>query len=92
MFLVEDKVVAGMALIRFLSCIIEFTAAILFLKFDSIQTALKINAVLALVGPVIMTLVMALGLTGLSGKISLEKFCFILAGVIFIFYGSARGR
>jgi len=44
MFFVKDKIVFGMAMMRFLSCLIEFTAALLFIKFDSIQTALKINA------------------------------------------------
>ena len=92
MIFIKDKVVLGMASVRFISSLIEFTAAVLFLKYDSIEKALKINAVLALIGPTIMTIVMALGLTGMSGKVSLNKFCFILAGVILIFYGAGKGR
>jgi len=92
MFLVKDKVVFGMAVMRFLSCLIELTAAILFIKFDSIEKALKINAVLAFIGPLVMTAVMAVGLAGLSGKISLDKFIIILAGVALIFFGVSKGR
>ena len=91
MFLVNDKVVFGMAVMRLLSSSIELTAALLILKFDSIQTALKINAVLALIGPTIMTVVMIIGLTGLSGKIPLSNFLIILLGVALIFYGIGRG-
>ena len=90
MFFVKDKVVFGMAMMRFLSCLIELTAALLFIKFDSIQTALKINAILALIGPTIMAVVMAIGLSGLSGRISPVKFGIILAGVILIFIGVSR--
>ncbi len=92
MFFVKDKIVFGMAMMRILSCLIELAAALLFIKFDSIQTALKINAVLALIGPTIMTIVMAMGLAGLSGRVSPVKFGIILAGVILIFIGVSKGR
>lgn len=92
MFLVKDKIVFGMAALRFLSCVIEFTAALLFLKFDSIEKALQINAVLAFIGPSIMMTVMALGLVGMSGRVSTGRLLIILAGVIIIFYGVSKGR
>lgn len=81
-----------MAMLRFISCIIEFTAAMLFLKFDSVEKALKINAVLALIGPTIMTVVMLLGLAGLSGRVPTSKFVIIIAGVVLIFWGVSKGR
>lgn len=76
-----------MALCRVLSSLIEFSAALLMLKFNSVEAAFKINSVLALVGPSIMILVTSLGLIGLSGKISFSGMFFVLIGVIFIFYG-----
>ncbi len=91
MFLVKDKVVCGMALMRFLSSLIEFTAALLFLRFNSIEKALKINAVLALIGPSIMAVVMLMGLAGLAGRISTNRFWIILAGIILVFYGVSKG-
>ncbi|MFA5881717.1 MAG: YqhV family protein [Eubacteriales bacterium] len=90
MFLVKDKVVFGMAVMRFLSSVIELTAALLFLKFDSIEKALKINAMLALIGPTVMTVVMVMGLAGLSGRISFNKFSIILTGVVLIFWGVSK--
>lgn len=92
MFLVNDKTVFFMAMLRFISCLIEFTAALLFLKFDSIEKALKINAVLALIGPTIMTTVMLLGLAGISSRVPISKFVIILAGVSLIFWGVSKGR
>lgn len=93
MFLVNDKFVFIMAMLRFLSCLIELSAALLFIKFDSIEKALKINAGLALIGPLIMSAVMMTGLAGLSSKgFPISKFLIILAGVIIIFIGIGKGR
>ena len=91
MFFPMDKVVVSMALIRILSCLIELGAALLMLKFNKVETALKINAVLAFVGPVILMSVMALGLFGMAGKMPTSKMFFIVLGVLFIFYGASKG-
>lgn len=87
MFFITDKIVFAMAMLRCLSASIEFTAAILMLKFGRVETALKINAVLAMVGPTIMVLVTTLGLVGLAGNVSISKMAIIFSGVILIFYG-----
>lgn len=84
---VIDKVVFGMAGIRVLSAIIEFSAAMLMLKYGRVETALKINAVLALVGPTVLLTVTALGLIGLAGKVSPLGMVTIMAGVSLIFIG-----
>ncbi|MEW6624033.1 MAG: YqhV family protein [Bacillota bacterium] len=91
MFFVTEKTVAGMALIRIVSCLIEFSAAMLMLKFNRVDSALKINAVLAFVGPVILMSVMALGLFGMAGKIPTSKMVIIVLGVVLIFYGVTKG-
>jgi len=91
MFFVKDKIVVGMALIRILSCMIELSAAILMLKFNRVETALKINAVLAFIGPMILMSVMILGLFGMAGKMPTSKMFFIILGVLFIFYGASKG-
>ncbi|MEW6065969.1 hypothetical protein P378_12650 [Desulforamulus profundi] len=90
MFFVTDKIVFAMAMLRCLSASIELTAALLMLKFGRVETALKINAVLAMVGPSIMVLVTILGLVGLAGKVSLSKLGIIFSGVLLIFYGISR--
>ncbi|HHU32998.1 MAG TPA: YqhV family protein [Clostridia bacterium] len=87
MFFSLDKYVLGMAILRILSSMIEFSAALLMLKINQVESALKVNAALALVGPTIMMAVMALGLFGLAGKIQLQKMIYIVLGVGLIFYG-----
>lgn len=88
--MVPEKHVLAMAAVRVVSSLIELTAAILMLKLNRVEEALKINAALALVGPTVMLTVMALGLWGLAGKISLAKMLTIILGVGLIFYGVRR--
>lgn len=90
MFFVADKIVFAMAMLRCLSASIEMTAAMLMLKYGRVETALKINAVLALVGPSVMIIVTTLGLAGLAGKVSFSKLGIIFSGVALIFYGISR--
>lgn len=90
MFFVTDKIVFTMAALRCISASIELTAALLMLKFGRVETALKINAVLAMIGPSIMVIVTSLGLVGLAGKVSLSKLAIIFSGVVLIFYGINR--
>ena len=89
MFFLTDKIVASMAGVRILSATIEFTAAMLMLKFGRVETAFKINAVLALVGPTVMLIVTSLGLIGLAGagKVSPSGMALIVMGVALIFIG-----
>lgn len=87
MFHVFDKIVFSMAALRFLSAGIEFTAAMLMLYFGRIETAFKINSILAIVGPLILITVTSLGLVGLVGKVSLQGMLLIITGVALIFLG-----
>lgn len=90
MFLMFDRIVFFMAFFRILSSTIEFTAALLMLKFNSVETAFKINAALAMVGPSIMLTVTSLGMVGLAGKIPLSGMFFVVLGVALIFYGISK--
>lgn len=76
-----------MAAMRFLSATIEFTAALLMLHFNRVETAFKINAVLAMVGPTVLIIVTTLGLVGLAGKVSLLGMVSVMLGVTLIFLG-----
>lgn len=81
------KVVLGMGLLRIISGLIELSAAFLMLYFNRVETAFKINACLALIGPIIMISVTSLGLIGLAGKVSLKQLVVIFSGVSLIFIG-----
>lgn len=89
-----DKILLGMAALRFLSASIEFTAAMLMLYFGRVETAFKINAVLAMVGPIVLISVTTLGLVGLAGKVSRWE-CYLLSpgwDSFFWVYAICRGR
>lgn len=90
MFLIQDKIVIGMAGLRFLSASIEFTAAVLMLMYGRVEMAFKINALLAMVGPAILLTVTTLGLIGLAGKIATSGMMIVILGVILIFIGISK--
>jgi uncharacterized membrane protein len=92
LFTVYDPVVWGMAGVRFFSSTVEFTAAVLMLYYGRAETALKINAVLSVIGPVILCTVTLLGLCGLAGRLLPAGFLAILGGVTLIFYGLKQLR
>lgn len=83
----EFRVVAGMALMRLISASIEVTAALLMLRLARIESALKINATLGLVGPLVMIGVTALGVIGIAHQVSYGKIFIIAIGVGLILYG-----
>lgn len=85
----ETRVVLSMGLLRFLSAGIEFTAALLILRGGSVGRALQINAALGLVGPTILILVTAIGVTWLASQVSPGRFLLLLCAVLFILLATA---
>ncbi|KJS21284.1 MAG: hypothetical protein VR72_11050 [Clostridiaceae bacterium BRH_c20a] len=81
------RIVLGMGILRIISGLIELSAAFLMLYFNKVETAFKINACLAVIGPIIMISVTSLGLVGLAGKIGIKQLVFIFSGVSLIFIG-----
>lgn len=92
MFTVHDSVVWGMAGMRLLSSGIELTAAVLMIYFGTAENALRINAVLSIIGPTVLLTVMLLGVCGLAGRLSALGYISILAGVALIFLGVSQLR
>jgi len=86
-----DPILTSMAVMRFISSLIELTAAFLFLKSKSVEKALRINATLGLIGPLIFMGVSLLGLAGLSGKVSFAKLIIIFVGVMLVLIGTSTG-
>ncbi len=73
--------------LRIVSGLIELTAAGLMLKFNSIEKAVGLNAILVIIGPTIFMISIVIGLIGLSDRLSLSKFFLIGAGVLLILVG-----
>ncbi len=82
-----SKIVLSMAALRFISGSIELAAAVLMLRFGTIERALLVNSGLALVGPLILITTTAIGLSGLADKLSPVRFLWILIGVTCLFVG-----
>ncbi|MDI3533925.1 MAG: hypothetical protein PWQ82_290 [Thermosediminibacterales bacterium] len=86
-----DKYVLGMSVIRFLSAALELTAALLFLKLNDLNWALRINSFLGLVGPLIFAGVGILGIYGLAEQeISIHKILTIFVGVVIVLIGTLK--
>lgn len=84
----RDPFVQGMATVRFVSATIEATAAFLMLRMGRVETALRINGILGLVGPAILVTTTALGVAGMAGRVPAAKIAVIACGVYLILYGS----
>ncbi|NLJ81430.1 MAG: YqhV family protein [Firmicutes bacterium] len=84
----ELRTVVTMTLLRLVAGTIEISAALLMLKFGKVETALKINGILGLIGPIILTLVGFIGLLGLSSQLSWQKLAITSFGVLLIFLGT----
>ncbi|MBI2875191.1 MAG: YqhV family protein [Firmicutes bacterium] len=79
-----------MALVRVLSASIELTGAYLIYRVAKVEHALRVNAVLGMVGPTILIIVTLLGISGLAGRIPPGKLLLLLSGVVLIFAGTSR--
>ncbi|WP_019909654.1 DUF2619 domain-containing protein [Paenibacillus sp. HW567] len=82
-----DKYVSWMATLRLLSGSVEIMAALLMLKLNQVDKALAVNSGLALVGPTILVLTTAVGLTGMAQELSWGKLGWIGCGVAFLLIG-----
>lgn len=84
----ESKVTNGMALLRFVSGCIEVIAAGIMFRLGTVNNALKINAVLGLIGPLVMVLVSALGLVAIAVKVPPTRTIMVAAGVLIILFAT----
>lgn len=77
----------GMVFLRLLSGTAEIVSALIILRLNNLEQALKINALLASIGPLVFLGAMYLGLTGLARNVPVQKMIFIYLGVALIFIG-----
>jgi hypothetical protein len=84
----EQATLHNMALIRVVSGLLEIAAAIIFLKMGRVDTALRMNAFLGLVGPIVFILVSVLGIATLAVRLSWFKIAVISFGIILVLIGT----
>lgn len=85
-----DPFTQGMALVRFLSAAIELAGAIMMLRLGRLESAVRVNALLGLIGPLVLVVTMSIGLIGLANRVSAGKLLLIFAGVCLILLGTRR--
>jgi len=74
-----------MAALRFISALIECAAAVYILHRFQVKEALRVNALLGLVGPLILIFVTLVGVVGIADKLSFGRLGLILLAVLLIF-------
>ncbi|MNN35603.1 hypothetical protein D3C81_1494570 [compost metagenome] len=82
-----DKFVTSMASLRIISGSIEILAALLMLKLGRVDKALAVNSALAFVGPSVLIITTAIGLSGMADKLSWSKIIWIGSGVACLLIG-----
>lgn len=90
MLLLIDRVLAGMAVMRAISGFVEVAAAyyILF-HVRRIEDALRINALLGGLGPIVFVAVSALGLAALAGRVPVPRLIIIAVGMALVLWGTS---
>lgn len=76
--------------LRLISGLIELSAAVLMMRFNSVEKAIAINAALAIIGPTILVISITVGLIGMKDQLSFVKLAFIASGVTLILIGLAK--
>lgn len=85
-----DKYVSWMSALRLLSGSVEIAAALIMLKLNQVDKALAVNSGLALVGPTILILTTAVGLTGMAEQLSWGSSAGLAVGWLFSYSGFSR--
>lgn len=82
------SVLGGMAVLRVISGLIEIITAVVFLKLGRVESALRLNAFLGLVGPVVFLAVSALGIVAVAVKLPPIKVILTCLGIILVLWGT----
>jgi hypothetical protein len=86
--MLKDNAVLAMAALRLLSGVMELCAALLILRLNRVDMALRINGFLAIIGPTLLLVGIMVGIAGLSDRIPLLRLALIYLGAFLIFWGA----
>jgi hypothetical protein len=86
--MLRDNAVLVMAVLRVFTGVMEICAAILMLRINRVEHALRINGVLAIIGPTLLLVGIMVGIAGLSDRIPLLRLALIYLGAFLIFWGA----
>jgi len=83
-----NKYVLSMGTIRILFALFSGTIAIIMLVKNDPRIALRLNAVIGLVGPLVLMVTSALGIAGSLRSLNFWKTLLVLTGTALIFIGT----
>jgi hypothetical protein len=84
----EQATINNMALIRVISGLLEVITAVFIIRLGRVDLALRLNALLGLIGSLIFILVSALGVAAIAIKLSWLKVGFLTLGIILVVLGT----
>lgn len=79
-----DPHVRAMALVRLLSSAVELAGALLMIRLNRVESAVQVNALLGLVGPLVLLVATTIGLLGLADRLPPARLAAAVAGVALI--------
>jgi len=84
----ERAILNNMATIRMISGLLEIAVALIFLKIGRVDSALRMNAFLGLVGPLVFIAVSVLGIAAIAVRLPLYKVFLISIGMVLVLIGT----
>ena len=85
----EERILSSMAVLRIISGLIEIISAIAIIKLGQIAHALRINALLGIVGPIVYVIISALGVVAIAFHFSFWKIITIILGIVLVLWGTS---
>ncbi len=84
----ERTILNNMAVIRIISGLLEIAVAFIFLKMGRVDSALRMNAFLGLVGPLVFIVVSVLGIAAIAVRLPWYKVFLISFGMVLVLIGT----
>lgn len=84
----ERAILKNMATIRMISGLLEIAVAFIFLKLGRVDSALRMNAFLGLIGPLVFIVVSALGIAAIAVRLPWYKVFLISLGMVLVLIGT----
>lgn len=82
--------VKAMISIRFMIVLISLTGGILMIKYPAVEDGLRINAAIALVNTVLLSVINLIGIAGMAGETPAGKLWTVIAGTVLILLGTVK--
>ncbi len=83
-----DPFLQGIIALRLLSATAELTGAYFMFRLGRLEDAVRINALLGVVGPAVLMLATAVGVAGLADRLPLSRLALVLLGAAIVAFAT----